>query len=86
MQEQKSSGIVAKLETTILTMQQNISVLETATARTECEAEDAASRWVMLYQEAAVESTVSLFCVHLNLHALNAVKVLEGSDRVQCTT
>ena len=67
-------------------MQQNISVLETATARTECEAEDAASRWVTLYQEAQVGSTVSLFCVHLSLHALNAVKVLALTDRVQCTT
>ena len=64
---------MAKLEATILGMQQNISVLETATACAECEAEDAASRWAMLYQEAAVGGTASFFCVHLSVHALNAV-------------
>ena len=44
MQEHKSSGVVAKMEATILGMQQAISELETTTARAACEAEDAASR------------------------------------------
>ena len=60
MQEQESSGLVAKLETTILGMQHSISELETTTARAACEAEDAASRWVvpqgMLCQGSAVEA------------------------------
>ena len=47
MQEQESSGVVANLETTILSMQHGISELETTTARAASEAEDAASRWVV---------------------------------------
>ena len=65
MQEQTSSGVVAKLEATILGMQQRISVLETTTARAESEAEHAANRLVMLYgmlyQGSAVEAQLLSF-------------------------
>ena len=44
MQEQKSSGVIQKLEATILGMRQTMLDLETTTARIESDAADTAGR------------------------------------------